>query len=422
VKRADRIVVARRILTCAPGGAPRPGSQMDDVGEIEEGALAIVGGELEEVAPARDLLRRWRGDIHEYLGCTVTPGFVDAHTHPLFAGSRAEEFVMRARGATYEEIHAAGGGISSTVRATREASDEELENRTRRNLLRMLTHGTTTVEVKSGYGLETEEELRHLRILRRLSKKLPMDMALTFLGAHAVPEEYAGRSGDFVNLVVEEMMPRVAHEGLAEWVDVFCERGAFNLEESRRVLQAGLRLGLGLRIHAEEFSYLGGARMAAELGARAADHLQNLPASDFPILLERGTIPIMTPGTSFFLGQGQYAPAREMVDADLPVGLATDFNAGSNLTSSMAMAMSLAVLRMKLTPAEALTAATVNSAWSLDLGRRVGSLEAGKQADFVVLEISDWKEWPYCYGVNLVSQVYKAGQPVLPLASPESGT
>ncbi len=247
-----------------------------------------------------------------------------------------------------------------------------------------------------------------------------MDLVLTFLGAHAIPEEYAGRSGDYLDLVVQEMLPLVAREGLAEWVDVFCERGAFNLEEARRVLEEGRRLGLGVRIHAEEFSYLGGARMAAGLGALSADHLQNLPASDFPILREAGTIPVMTPGTSFFLGQGHYAPARGLVDADLPVALATDFNAGSNLTCSMAMAMSLAVLRLRLSPAEALVAATVNSAWSLGLGARVGSLEAGKQADMVVLDTVDWKEWPYCYGVNLVRQVYKRGLPVLPLPSSET--
>ncbi len=420
MNRADQIVVAGRVLTCAPGGTPRSGTLMDEVGEIEEGALAVVGGMVAEVAPARDLLRRWEGDVHEYLGSALTPGLVDAHTHPIFAGSRADEFTMRARGATYEEIHAAGGGIASTVRATRDASDQELESRTRRNLLRMLVHGTTTVEAKSGYGLETSEELRELRILRRLGKELPLDVVPTFLGAHAIPEEYSGRSGEYLDLVVGEMLPLVAREGLAEWVDVFCERGAFTVEESRRVLQEGRRLGLGVRIHAEEFSYLGGARMAAELGAVAADHLQNLPASDFQVLREAGTIPVMTPGTSFFLGQGHYAPARGMLDADLPVALATDFNAGSNLTSSMAMAMSLAVLRLKLTPAEALVAATVNSAWSLGLGHKVGSLEAGKQADMVVLDTADWKEWPYCYGVNLVRQVYKRGTPVLPLGLQET--
>lgn len=413
MNRAETIIVAGRVLTCAPGGAPRPGLRMDDVGEIEDGAVAVVDGRIAEVAPARDLLRRWEGQVREHPECTVIPGLVDAHTHPIFAGSRAQEFQMRARGATYEEIHARGGGIASTVRATREASDDELEARTRRNLVRMLTHGTTTAEVKSGYGLETDEELRELRLLRRLRDELPMDLALTFLGAHAIPEEYAGRSSDYVDLVIEEMLPKVAAEGLAEWVDVFCERGAFDLEESRRVLQAARRHGLGIRIHAEEFSYLGGARMAAELGARSVDHLQKLPASDFAILKECGTIPVMTPGTSFFLGMGEYAPGRGLVDADLPVGLATDFNAGSNLTSSMAMALSLAVLRLKLTPAEALVAATVNSAWSLGLGERVGSLEAGKQADMVVLDTLEWEEWPYQYGVNLVTEVYKKGAPVL---------
>lgn len=409
MNRADRIVVAGRVLTCSPGGAPRAGRHMDDVGEIVDGALAIVGDKIVDVAPARHLLRNWEGELHEYADCTITPGFVDAHTHPIFAGSRADEFVMRAQGCTYQEIHARGGGIASTVRATREASDLELERITRRNLLRMLAHGTTTAEVKSGYGLSVEEELRELRVLKKLSRELPMDLCLTFLGAHDIPEEYAGRTEDYVNLVIEEMLPRVKAEDLAEWIDVFCERNVFDVEQARRILQAGREAGLGLRIHAEEFVYLGGAKMAAELGARSVDHLQSLDPGDYPALKELGAIPVMTPGTSFFLGQGVYAKGRDMVNADLPVGLATDFNAGSTMSCSMPTAMSLAVLRLKLTPREALVAGTVNSAWSLNLGERLGSLEAGKQADFVVLDTLDWKEWLYMYGVNMVSSVYKRG-------------
>lgn len=409
MNRADRILLGGIVLTCAPGGSPRLGSRMDDVGEIHEAALAIVDGNIAEVAPARDLLRRWKGPVEEHLEKTIAPGLVDAHTHPIFAGSRADEFLMRAQGKTYEEIHAAGGGIASTVRATREADDQELERLTKRNLLRMLGHGTTTAEVKSGYGLSTEEELRELRILNKLKLELPLDLAITFLGAHAVSDEYTGRETDYVELVISEMLPMVAAENLAQWVDVFCERGAFTVEQSRRVLLAGDQLGLGMRIHAEEFAYSGGAKMAASIGARSADHLQCLDPADYSALLEAGTIPVMTPGTSFFLGQGIYAKGRQMIDANLPVALATDFNAGSNLTCSMPMAMSLAVLRLKFTPAEALVAATVNSAASLRMADRIGSLEAGKQADFVMLDTLDWKEWPYCYGVNIVSDVYKKG-------------
>lgn len=411
-QEADRIVVAPRVATCAPGRGPRPGKNMDDAGLLEGGALALRQGTIAAVGPVRDILRAWNGELVEYPGCTIIPGLVDAHTHPIFAGSRTREFQMRARGATYQEIHAAGGGIRSTVRATREALDFELEERTRQVMLRMLSHGTTTLEAKSGYGLDTSQELRELRILRRVTARLPLDVRLTFLGAHAVPDEFAGRRQQYVELVTEEMMPRVVAEGLADYADVFCEEGAFTVEESRRILQVARRAGLGLRIHAEEFTYQGGARMAAELGAASCDHLQELPESDFAALRASGTIPVLTPGTSFFLGMGRYAPARAMLAADLPLALATDFNAGSCMTESMAMAISLAVLRLKMTPAEALVAATVNSAHSLGLGDRIGSLEPGKQADFVVLDLADWQEWPYHFGVNLVRSVYKRGQPV----------
>lgn len=410
--RVDLIVIARQVVTCAPGRRPRPGRRMGDAGVLEEAAVAVLDGRIAAVGPASRICRRYRGDTLEYPDGAVVPGLVDCHTHPVFAGSRVEEFLLRSRGASYQEIHAAGGGILSTVRETRSASTEELERRLHRVLWRMIAQGTTTCEAKSGYGLETGEELRELRLLRRAGKLLPLDVVVTFLGAHAIPQEYRSRRGEFVDLVVEEMLPRVVAEDLADFADVFCEEGAFSLEESRRILTACRRAGLGLRIHAEEFHYLGGARMAAELGAASADHLQNLPEEDFEVLRAAGTIPVMTPGTSFFLGQGRYAPARSLCEADLPLALATDFNAGSCLTESMPMAMSLAVLRLGLTPEEALVAATVNAAHSLGLGDRVGSLEPGKQADLVVLDLPDWREWPYHFGVNLVRAVVKRGRPV----------
>lgn len=408
--RADLIVKAGTILTCSTGGGPRLGHDMDDPGAIENGALAVAGGRVADVGEAKEILSRYEGDTVEYPHCVVLPGLVDPHTHPIFAGSRTDEFLMRAKGATYEEIHAAGGGIARTVTASRQATDVELEYKTKRNFLRMLAHGTTTAEAKSGYGLNTAEELRELRILNKIAQELPLDIEVTFLGAHAVPEEYAGRADEYTNLVINEMLPLVKKENLAKWVDVFCENGAFNVEQSRRILQAGSALGLGMRIHAEEFANLGGARMAASLGASSADHLQSLDESDFPALAESGIIPIMTPGTSFFLGQGKYAPGRKMIDANLPVALATDFNPGSNFTLSMPMAISLAVLRLKFTPAEAIVAATINSACSLKRGHDLGSLEKGKQADFIVIDTEDWREWPYAYGVNMVSKVYKKGR------------
>lgn len=408
MKHADKIHCTPQLVTCAPGQQPRPGSQMKEAGVIPQGALAVVGSKIAAVGPRSQILKEWEGPVIEHRGCLV-PGLVDPHSHPLFGGSRVGEFWLRSQGASYQEIHAAGGGILSTVAASRKASDLELREETRLRLARMARHGATTIEVKSGYGLSTEEELRHLRIYHELNQQLPIDLVLTFLGAHAIPQEFSGRQSAFVDLVVGEMIPAVAAQGFARYADVFCEQGAFTREESYRVLEASRAAGLDLRIHAEEFTYQGGARMAAELGAHSADHLQFLPESDFEVLRQAGTIPIMTAGTSFFLGMTRYAPARAMIEADLALAIGSDFNAGSCLSESMQMALSLAVLKLGLSPEEALIAATVNAAHSLRRGDRVGSLEVGKQADFLALDLSNFQEWPYHYGVNLVRSVYCKG-------------
>ena len=403
--KADLILLAPTLVTCGPSDQPRCGASMRDLSIVENGALVIQGETIVAVGPLDEIRSAWEGEEHSYPGCLV-PGLVDPHCHPVFAGSRANEFVMRAQGATYQQIHEAGGGIFSTVRASCAASDAELEALARERVLRMLAHGTTTLEAKSGYGLSTAEELRHLRVIKNLLT--PVELVPTFLGAHAIPPEVARE--DFVELLCVEMIPAVAAEKLAEFGDVFCEQGAFTCEESRRILQCCKDHGMKLRIHAEEFTYQGGARMAAELGAASADHLQFLPESDFPILKAAGTIPVMTAGTSFFLGMTQYAPARGLIAAGLPLAIGSDFNAGSNLSESMQMAMSLAVLQLKLTPEEALIAATVNSAHSLGRAHRVGSLEVGKQADVLAVSVRDIREWPYHYGVNLVQSVYKKGK------------
>lgn len=410
--QADLLLQSPRIITCAPGFAPRPGRAMEELGILENAALAVQAGRVVAVGSARDMLAEWSGPRVEHSGCLV-PGLVDPHSHPLFGGSRVHEFELRARGATYQEIHAAGGGIASTVAATRQASDEELRQTTLVRLQRMLRHGTTTVEVKTGYGLSTAEELRHLKVYDELRQHTPQRLALTFMGAHALPPEFSGRQSEFVDLVVQEMIPAVASQGLAEFGDVFCEQGAFTLEESRQVLEACRKAGLKLRIHAEEFSYQGGARMAAGLGAASADHLQFLPPEDFEVLRQAGTIPVMTAGTSFFLGMSQFAPARGLIEADLPLALGSDFNAGSCLSESMQMALSLGVLKLGLSPAQALIAATVNSAHSLARGQQVGSLEVGKWADVLALDLLDVREWPYHYGVNLVQAVYIGGERVV---------
>lgn len=406
--QVDMILCAPQVASCAPGNKPRPGSQMSQIGLVHHGAVAIHQGKVVDVGDQAQIFSRHSGPRTYHRGCLV-PGLVDPHSHPLFAGSRVHEFQMRARGATYQEIHAAGGGIWSTVQATRQASDSELKELTGNRLKRMLRHGTTTAEVKSGYGLSTAEELRHLAIYQSLKEELPMQLVLTFMGAHSVPQEYTGRQADYVRMVLDDMIPAVAEQGFAQFGDVFCEGGAFTVEESRRVLQACKARGMGLRIHAEEFSHLGGARMAARLGALSADHLQFLPPEDFEPLRQAGTIPVMTAGTSFFLGMSQFAPARGLIEADLPLAIGTDFNAGSCLSESMQMAMSLGVLKLGLSPEEALVAATVNAAHSLGLGQQVGSLEAGKEANVLALSLSDVREWPYHYGVNMVEAVYYRG-------------
>ena len=405
---ADLILCSPQVVTCSPGNAPRLGSQMGNLGLITQGAVAVLKGEIVAVGTQSQVCAKWSGPRSYHRGA-LTPGLVDPHSHPLFGGSRVHEFQMRAQGATYQEIHAAGGGIWSTVQATRQASNEQLRDSTLERLRRMLTHGTTTAEVKSGYGLSTAEELRHLQVYQDLKGSLPMQLVLTFMGAHSLPQEFTGRQADYVQLVVEEMIPAVAAQGYAKFGDVFCEVGAFTVEESLRVLTACKAAGLGLRIHAEEFNHLGGARMAAELGASSADHLQFLPPEDFAALRTSGCIPVMTAGTSFFLGMSQFAPARGLIEANLPLALGSDFNAGSCLSESMQMAMSLGVLKLGLSPEEALLAATVNSAHSLGLGQQVGSLEVGKRADVLALNLSDVREWPYHYGVNVVETVYCKG-------------
>lgn len=413
----DLLVRCRQLITCAPGGRPRAGAEAGAVGAIENGAFGVREGRVAWVGTAAEA-----GDARDVLDlpdACVVPGLVDAHTHPAYAGSRVEEFALRARGATYMEIHQAGGGIASTVRATRAASEEDIVERTARVFSRMLAHGTTTVESKSGYGLDEETELRDLRAIREAARRVGIRAVPTFLGAHALPPDYAERRGAFVDLVVDRMLPRVAREGLARFCDVFCEQGAFTVEESRRILEAARGLGLGLRMHAEEFAYLGGARMAAGLGAKSVDHLLALPPDDFPALREAGTVAVLLPGTTLFLGKERFALGREMIDAGVPVAVATDFNAGSCMTESLPTAMSLAVLKMKLTPGEALVASTVNAAHSLGLGDLCGSIEPGRAADFLVLDVADWREWLYHFGVNLVREVWVAGRRQAPVRDTE---
>lgn len=378
----------------------------------------MLGERILAVGHTSDITDRYRGedtDLIDASGKTVTPGLVDAHTHLVWAGWRDEEYVMRLKGATYMEIMQAGGGIMSTVRATRLADEDELKELARARLLRMLAHGTTTVEIKSGYGLSVEDELKMLRAIRYLHAELQEagtgpHIAATFLGAHAIPTEYSDRPDEYVQLVIEEMLPAVAEEGLAEWCDAFCDVGAFDAEQTRRILGAARELGMGVRLHANEFARVGAAQVAAEMGAASADHLLVMEPEDIDALKQAGTIAVLLPGTPLGLGLGHYAPARALIDAGVPVALATDCNPGTCPSENLALMVSLACSQMKMTPAEAIVAATINSAHSLNRGHLVGSLEPGKLADIVLWDAPNHRHLAYHFGVNLAEMVFVGGK------------
>jgi len=313
---------------------------------------------------------------------------------------------------TYQQIAARGGGIRSTVRKTRQASEDELFLLAKARVQQMLEHGTTTIEAKSGYGLTTEDELKILRVIRRLNSETPLELIPTFLGAHEIPDEYRGRNEEYVGLVVEEMLPRVADEALAWYCDVFCESNVFTVDESRRVLTRAKELGLGIRLHAEQLSSSGGAGLAAELSATTADHLEWINDASIEALQQAGVIAVLLPGAVFNLGLTRHAPARKMIERGLAVALATDFNPGSSPTLSIQMILSIACTQMRMTPAEAIVAATINAAHSVGIGARAGSIEAGKQADLVLFDCSDYRQIPYFFGVNHATVVIKSGQVV----------
>jgi imidazolonepropionase len=390
----------------------RTGARMSELSIIEDGAMLVRDRHIERVGTRREIepLIEAGSEVVDAGGRVVLPGFVDAHSHPVFAGTRADEYEQRAGGATYQEIAARGGGIRSTVRRTRAATLEELVKASRRYGRWFLRGGTTTVEAKSGYGLTVEDELKILRAIKQLDNETPLRYVPTFLGAHDIPDDYRERREDYVALVVEEMLPRVANEKLAEYADVFCEERVFTVEETRRILTAARELGLGLRVHADQLSLSGGARLAAELNAATADHLEYTDSDGIAALKSANVQPVLLPGSVYALGSARYPAAREMIDAGLAVVLATDFNPGSSPTPSMPMVLSIASTHMKMTPAESITAATVNAAYSLGRGDETGTLEAGKRADFVIHDCADYREVAYFFGVEHAHTVYVDGQ------------
>ncbi len=414
---ADLLVVhAGQLLTLAGSNeAPRAGAAMADVGLVSNGAVAVSEGVIVAAGSTAEVMDAVTPTpectVIDAAGTAVLPGFVDPHTHLVYAGSRADEYEMRLAGASYQDISRRGGGILATMRATRAAPEEELVALGRRRLDAMLAHGTTTAEAKSGYGLTVDDELKCLRVINRLTAVHDVDVIATFLGAHAVPPEYAGNGDAYVRLIIDEMLPVVIDEDLAEFCDAFCEAGAFTPDQSREILVAGRDAGLDVKLHADELSDLGGAALAAEVEAISADHLLMASDDGLRAMAAAGTMAVLLPGTAFFLGL-PYAPARRILDAGAAIALGTDFNPGTSPTYSMPMAVALACTGMGLTPAQAIVAATINAAHALAVAEEVGSLETGKAADLVVLGVADYRELPMHFGVNPVHTVIKRGRVV----------
>ena len=405
-----------QLLTLA--GGPQRGHTLGSLGLLEDGAVVVRDERIVAVGKTDELKAAYPGEpTLDASGCVLMPGFIDPHTHVIWGGDRANEFEMKMAGAAYLDILAAGGGILSTVRATRTASIESLIAQTRPRLLRMFAHGTTTVEAKTGYGLQTATELRLLQALLTLDDETPIDLAFTFLGAHAIAPEYKDDPQGYTDLVCETMLPMLcqwwethAPRRTPPFVDVFCEDKAFDLQQSRQILTKAVSLGFPIKIHADEFDNLGGVSLAAELGAASADHLVKTSDADIAVLGKSDTVAVSLPCTPFGLAEKDYTPARKLIEADAILALATDCNPGTTWNESMQFVIALACRAMKLTPAQAIAAATINSAHAVRRSDTIGSIEVGKQADMLILSVPDYRQMGYRYGTNLVKQVIKRGQ------------
>lgn len=399
------------VLTCA-GKGPRRGLEQNELHPIPDGAVAIAGERIKAVGPVAEVMQMG-GSPTTFInarGGIVMPGMIDPHTHPVYGGNRADEFLLRLGGASYEELHAGGGGIQATVDATRKMRVADLVESASRRLWGMFFSGVTTFEAKSGYGLSVASEMAQLQAIRELNAEGPWDLVPTFLGAHSVPREFAEDREGYVDLVCEEMIPKVAALGLAEYCDVFCEEGAFSVEESRRVLQAGQAHGLEPKVHADELSLSGGTRLGVELGARSVDHLPYVSDEDIEHLGKSKTAAVLLPAATFFLFGDRYAPGRRLVDAGAIVALASDHNPGSSHTLSMGRVIELGVMRCGLTVREVLNAVTINAAYAVGREEKLGSIEPGKQADLVILNVISPEDLIYAWGVNHVVAVIKRGK------------
>ncbi len=399
------------LIVVPPG--PVCGDAFSSPPVIRDAALTIRDGLIDWFGPATQTPPRPFDETLDAAGGTVVPGLVDCHTHVVHAGSREAEFVQRIAGASYIEILEAGGGIKNSVRALRAASVDEIIEQSRPRLQRMMAWGTTTVEAKSGYGLTVEDEIKTLRAIRRLDDELPIEIVPTFLGAHTIPPEFDGRPDDYLDMIASQaMLEQIADENLAEFADVFCERGAFSFEQSRRFLATCKQHGLTPKIHAEQITHSGGTRLGVELDAASADHLECADDEDIAALQGSATIPVLLPGCSFFLGS-EPAPARRLIDAGLPVALATDVNPGSCTIESLPLIMSMAATLMRMTPVESLVACTANAAAALRRQDRIGAIAVGHQADLLILDIPNLNRWAYHVGVNPIVRVIKHGRVVV---------
>jgi len=412
--KSDLLVLsAAQLITAPPGSAPLVGRDLDSPILLADAAVAVVGGTIAAVGPTRDVAARYpereAKAVLDATGRLVAPGFVDAHTHLPFAGTREMEFEARAAGESYEAIAARGGGIRESVRQLRALDEDDLSDRVVKRLERLLQQGITTVEAKSGYGLSLEAEMKQLRALKRAAATTAAEVVPTFLGAHEVPDDYRDRRDTYVDLVVDEMIPAVAAEKLARFCDVFCDRGVFTVEEARRILVAGKAHGLLPKLHADELADVGAAALAAEIGAVSADHLLHASDRGLNAMARAGVIAVLLPGTPFTLGL-PFAKARSMIERGLAVALATDFNPGTSMSSSMALALTLAVTQMRLSPAEAWMAATANAASAVGDGAKVGRIQPGFEADLCLFDTDDHRHIPYHYSHDHVHAVVKRGR------------
>ncbi|MGC1615503.1 MAG: imidazolonepropionase [Candidatus Acidiferrum sp.] len=408
------ITGASQLLTLRGRGARR-GTALANLGIVKDGALLVREGKIAAVGARAKIEALPDAVAAEKLdlgGRVVLPGFVDSHTHLIHAASRAEEYELKIAGASYEEIARKGGGILNSVKKLRAATSEALKRRAHRALAQFAAYGTTTVEAKSGYGLDVASELKILRLHKELAAEQPLDIVSTFLGAHVVPAEFRGTSAGvkrYIELLTEKLIPEVARENLADFCDVFCDRGAFTREQAKKILEAGKRHGLAPRLHAEQLTRTGAAQLAVQLGAASCDHLEQVNSSDIATLAKSHTVATLLPGCDFHLGLKNYAPARRLIEAGAIVAVATDYNPGTSPTWSMPMILSLACSQLRMTPAEAITAATINAAYALRREDRIGSLGVGKFADLAVFDVDDYREIPYYFGVNTCWMTVKRG-------------